>query len=707
MTAPSSTTPPQPTDAWAPDASVDYTSSSQGGTLKRSEAVDGVIGDGWIPMHYTDGAQLRNTSPIRYTNPLDGSYLPATGHTEDWRQATRSDFLMAGTSMESVSTFNTQPDSEEFRLTSVPSVHIPTTELHQQPSVTSKCSAPFLTATRSTLHSFGYHPEDSGPMGWGRIPLNNCGLRHPTTSAGNALALPPSRIIPIHTFDSDPILSFDNSNPTGPCEVNLKCLNSRSSIGWSSSNPVPSVDSRLSTPTFTSMDNWAMAYPCRFNNDLPQMPKANDAPLPSGFPSVDYQFEDFTGHPRISPTPFSIDGTLRAAQYIPSLSSTYENSQLNAIQDEVMPDVSTFEMRPPVIPYGLAIISVGVKGQGLTSTVNLNKGQIISTESALMVMPVRVREKNLTRKFMMFPRLLQEKIMSLPDPQPNLVSSNIEALQRVAKHNRVDLFSTDSATGRLVRSGRGLFSCLSLINHSCTPNAYIQTVSSPIIRDSCESSLCALRDISPGEELTICYVWPSAMDQYALAAERKKFLLEQFQFVCHCDICDMSGPRYEASESNRQSLQLLRTQFKRCEAEGNLHMAADISVKILHLQVSLENDHLTSLMEAYLQAYQLVSLSKRQNSKGVAVSISDAEVNSWLDKARANAAILGGHWRTIFDHQFVPLEEIQRRFEDAGCTKQASEKGRNNKNNKNNKQHQNIYLKGGKAGSNSVAKKGI
>jgi SET and MYND domain-containing protein len=76
--------------------------------------------------------------------------------------------------------------------------------------------------------------------------------------------------------------------------------------------------------------------------------------------------------------------------------------------------------------------------------------------------------------------------------------------------------------------GIALFDRLSLLNHSCDPNAVV-------LFDGAAAILRALKPIAAGDELTISYI-DRASDRY----ERRQQLLSQYFFTCSCSRC--SGP---------------------------------------------------------------------------------------------------------------------------------------------------------------------
>uniref|UniRef100_A0A670YY24 Protein-lysine N-methyltransferase SMYD4 n=1 Tax=Pseudonaja textilis TaxID=8673 RepID=A0A670YY24_PSETE len=78
-----------------------------------------------------------------------------------------------------------------------------------------------------------------------------------------------------------------------------------------------------------------------------------------------------------------------------------------------------------------------------------------------------------------------------------------------------------------MRLATGFFPALSLLNHSCDPNTSVAF-------RGCTVEVRALRPIPLGQELLHCYgEWVCRM----VAAERRRQLLAQYFFECHCQAC--------------------------------------------------------------------------------------------------------------------------------------------------------------------------
>lgn len=76
----------------------------------------------------------------------------------------------------------------------------------------------------------------------------------------------------------------------------------------------------------------------------------------------------------------------------------------------------------------------------------------------------------------------------------------------------------------------GLYSELSMVNHSCDPNCIKFT---PTASSFWSSEIWTIRSVKKGEELTICYVEPFETSPI----RTREFLQMHHRFACHCSLC--------------------------------------------------------------------------------------------------------------------------------------------------------------------------
>lgn len=67
-----------------------------------------------------------------------------------------------------------------------------------------------------------------------------------------------------------------------------------------------------------------------------------------------------------------------------------------------------------------------------------------------------------------------------------------------------------------------------MLNHSCCPNCAVRQGDNGIIE------VVIMKNVAAGEELFISYV---DLDKYPETKERRRHLLEQYRFLCQCNVC--------------------------------------------------------------------------------------------------------------------------------------------------------------------------
>ena len=84
------------------------------------------------------------------------------------------------------------------------------------------------------------------------------------------------------------------------------------------------------------------------------------------------------------------------------------------------------------------------------------------------------------------------------------------------------------------RSKNGIFPNLSRFNHSCVPSAEFRW-NEKLYRQE----IRAIRDIVPGEEITLCYFTLETMAKSKV--DRQNYLRDHYGFICDCHACSLTG----------------------------------------------------------------------------------------------------------------------------------------------------------------------
>lgn len=117
-------------------------------------------------------------------------------------------------------------------------------------------------------------------------------------------------------------------------------------------------------------------------------------------------------------------------------------------------------------------------------------------------------------------------------PDMNVNIDNVKLILHVFSILEVNAFGISDKT--LLRAGTGLYSPTNLFNHSCRPNCVA------VFRGRTQF-LVPVRDIEPGEELTISYTDQGVQD----VSTRKLVLNQEYYFVCICKRCAEEEKTYD------------------------------------------------------------------------------------------------------------------------------------------------------------------
>lgn len=101
----------------------------------------------------------------------------------------------------------------------------------------------------------------------------------------------------------------------------------------------------------------------------------------------------------------------------------------------------------------------------------------------------------------------------------------------VIRMNAIGVCVDSSSAEGGIAAGLGLFDLLGRVNHSCLPNARLESVTGE--REAATATLAANRDIEIGEEVLIDYL----SNFKGSAAEKRAHLTEQYRFKCRCELC--------------------------------------------------------------------------------------------------------------------------------------------------------------------------
>lgn len=200
---------------------------------------------------------------------------------------------------------------------------------------------------------------------------------------------------------------------------------------------------------------------------------------------------------------------------------------------------------------GLEVRPIPGKGKGLITTRPIRKGQTILLDSPRIIasseFPLKVGHAQglslLNKVLDQLPRQDRDLILSL---DKSLGGTDIE---NVLKTNS---FACQVSDGDAGSGYMCLFPSVARINHACKPNSFGRFIPKSLLME-----IKALRDIEPGEEISISY--GKIELKYA---ERQHLYKDGWNFKCSCSLCMASTYEIEGSDQRRKRFKQLRDKLE-------------------------------------------------------------------------------------------------------------------------------------------------
>jgi hypothetical protein len=221
-------------------------------------------------------------------------------------------------------------------------------------------------------------------------------------------------------------------------------------------------------------------------------------------------------------------------------------SQLAFINPDYVKDVNRdISQTIPAAAYKMK--EIPGKGMGLEAIRYIKQGQLIMANTPSLMIDYRTFEWLPVKEYQMLqtvaikylPEAHQAAIMQLSTHDDVTDMSQEEIINKITSTNSFDI-TPDLEDPEQDYKLYTLFPDISRLNHDCRPNAgYL------FDHKNMTHYIHALRDILPGEELTLSYTNPSVSRQ-----ERQDRLKRLWGFQCECDLCNQ-GKRQGAESDDR------------------------------------------------------------------------------------------------------------------------------------------------------------
>jgi hypothetical protein len=206
------------------------------------------------------------------------------------------------------------------------------------------------------------------------------------------------------------------------------------------------------------------------------------------------------------------------------------------------------------------------KGMGIVATEHIRRGDLILANTASLMIDYGAYSLGTdeyleleARAVDYLPSAHRAALLSLSS-HDGAFSTHAEHVDKVIRTNAFDIYPDDDEEGSEILFV--VFPEIARMNHDCRPNAEYR-----FDRGTLAQYITALRDIFPGEELTLTYIDPEKP-----RAARMGKLEDNWGFKCTCSHCTMDRAR--ADESDARIAQIKKLWDSRDEAgRGSPEMA--------------------------------------------------------------------------------------------------------------------------------------
>ena len=211
------------------------------------------------------------------------------------------------------------------------------------------------------------------------------------------------------------------------------------------------------------------------------------------------------------------------------------------------------------------------KGRGLFATRKIKEGEIILEEYPLLVLRDGITLNEI--QAIIYPNIDEEtkaKILQLHDPADDIKNLDTETVEKIIRKKPIMKFWREARSDEMSKIFRiitcysnqicgeqdlynttegGLYIKITLINHSCVPNATMSWV----MGDFQRKQVRAIMVIKKDQEILVSY---RKTEEFIHGARefRRQALLELHGFVCDCSECSLVGEDLEENERMRAEI---------------------------------------------------------------------------------------------------------------------------------------------------------
>jgi len=285
------------------------------------------------------------------------------------------------------------------------------------------------------------------------------------------------------------------------------------------------------------------------------------------------------------------------------------------------------------------------RGRGMVATRDIQQGQLVTEDRAILTTEYEIVTNpdnwdSLVRAVAGLQEEDQDRFYSLQPRQVQAVQQELLGLGR--EERRGELYTAQIVLNNGIAledpgyDGKvGVFPRLSLINHSCTPNAKWSQMEGDIEK----KEVRALTMIKKGEEITCSYFGDAQEMVYASRYERQQYL-ESWNFECHCVLCSLNQEKLASNENERKKLRDISEEILK---EKNAVRKARLCLEKLEGVKKMGLEMLSELSYTYQQVF---------------MACWSTEEDDW----RMKAELVRLQWRRWVE--MLPLNSVKRLYKD-------------------------------------------
>ncbi|OIW27617.1 SET domain-containing protein [Coniochaeta ligniaria NRRL 30616] len=309
---------------------------------------------------------------------------------------------------------------------------------------------------------------------------------------------------------------------------------------------------------------------------------------------------------------FTNSGFHGSSNYGVSFISTPEvaSSSLDVLESSFSMPLAVIRDSNGTGPALYHVVDMPGKGMGVVASRKIERGSVFMVDYASIIAAVEFPEK--------MPRfqghmLLDKAVEQLPDPKRVLSLARSSSTDRALME---DVMRTNAFSITLNdRPWMGLFPLISRMNHACKPNAHTRFSQRSLVM-----SAVSLRDIGPGEEITISYAEFGTM-----YGQRQHSLLHNWGFRCTCALCTAPSEELVTSDRRRGRIGEIRQEVVELVQAKKFERAISMSKEMIDLVLEEELvAHLGEHYEVLARLYYAVR-DKANTDKYARLAVADLE----------------------------------------------------------------------------------